>query len=77
MGLLLAANSLHNFVDGLVIMSAFNTSTALGIATWIAVLVHELPHEAADVSSYLTALPILRAAPLLYSGNDRIMRCGA
>ena len=44
----LIADSLHNFIDGLVIVSAFAISKELGIATVFAVAAHELPQELGD-----------------------------
>ena len=46
--LIIAGDALHNFVDGVVIASAFLSSTELGIATAIAVVAHELPQELGD-----------------------------
>lgn len=44
----LAADALHNFCDGLSIGAAFLTSRNAGIATTIAVILHELPQEIGD-----------------------------
>lgn len=55
--LLLIGDGTHNFVDGLAIGLAFSSSFDLGLATAIAVLVHEVP----QVSSYPNFfLPTLR-----------------
>lgn len=44
----LFGDGLHNFIDGLVIASAFTISPALGMATTIAMAAHELPQELGD-----------------------------
>lgn len=48
-------DSLHNFVDGLAIGAAFLISVPAGIATSVAVGMHELPQEIADFSLYIKA----------------------
>jgi zinc transporter ZupT len=46
--LLLIGDGLHNLVDGLAIGAAFSSSFDLGIATSLAVLIHEVPQEFGD-----------------------------
>lgn len=41
----LIGDSLHNFIDGLIIAASFLVSPALGIAATIAVIFHEIPQE--------------------------------
>lgn len=41
----LVADGVHNAIDGLLIGAAFLKSTNLGIATTVAVVLHEIPHE--------------------------------
>ena len=36
---------MHNFIDGIVIAAGFLASTPIGIATTLAVVFHEIPHE--------------------------------
>jgi zinc and cadmium transporter len=43
--LAIIGDSLHNFIDGLIIAASFLVSIPLGIATTLAVIFHEIPHE--------------------------------
>lgn len=51
--MILIGDSVHNFVDGVAIAVAFNNSIALGIATSVAVIAHEVPQEAGDFAILL------------------------
>lgn len=44
----LAADSFHNFIDGILIGSAYLVDPTVGIATTFAVIVHEIPQEIGD-----------------------------
>lgn len=44
----LIGDALHNFLDGMIIASAWFVSPAVGIATTIAVVFHEIPQEISD-----------------------------
>lgn len=44
----LIGDSLHNFIDGMVIAGSFLINPQLGIATTIAVIAHEIPQEIGD-----------------------------
>ena len=46
--LLNVADGVHNFIDGLIIAGSFIVSTELGIATTVAVILHEIPQEVAN-----------------------------
>lgn len=41
-------DAIHNFIDGVLIGASYLTSTALGISTTVAVLLHEIPQELGD-----------------------------
>ncbi|MDD1777369.1 MAG: ZIP family metal transporter [Candidatus Helarchaeota archaeon] len=44
----LIGDSVHNFVDGLILAAAFLISIPLGITTTVAVIFHEIPQEIGD-----------------------------
>lgn len=44
----LLADGFHNFVDGILIASAWMVSPEIGIATTLAVILHEIPQEISD-----------------------------
>ncbi|MEK7564580.1 MAG: ZIP family metal transporter [Patescibacteria group bacterium] len=46
--LLLVSDGVHNFIDGVVIGASFLVSVPVGIATSIAVILHEIPQEIGD-----------------------------
>ena len=51
----LAADFFHNFIDGVLIASAFFVDVELGIATTLAVIFHELPQEMGDFAILINA----------------------
>lgn len=53
-------NTIHNFIDGLVIAASFVADWRLGITTTLAVILHEIPHEFGDY------------AILVYAGFSRV-----
>jgi zinc and cadmium transporter len=46
--MVMMGDTLHNFVDGVMIAAAFLQDTTLGIGTALAVLIHEIPQEVGD-----------------------------
>lgn len=51
--LILVGDSIHNFVDGVLIAAAFLTDPHLGIVTALAVAAHEIPQEVGDFAVLL------------------------
>lgn len=51
----LIASGLHNFIDGLLIGASYLASFPLGLATTLAVILHEIPHELGDFSVLVNA----------------------
>ncbi|MFP5298973.1 MAG: ZIP family metal transporter [Actinomycetota bacterium] len=49
----LVGDALHNFLDGAIVAGAFIADPALGVATTIAVALHEIPQELGDFSILL------------------------
>ncbi|MEK6976702.1 MAG: ZIP family metal transporter [Candidatus Thermoplasmatota archaeon] len=49
----LVGDAVHNFLDGAVIATAFLVDTPLGIATTVAVVLHEVPQELGDFAVLL------------------------
>lgn len=45
--------SVHNFIDGLVIAAGFVAGIPIGISTTLAVMIHEIPHEVGNVAILL------------------------
>lgn len=52
--MVLLGDTLHNFLDGAAIAVSFLVSPAVGVATTIAVFIHEIPQEVADFSVLLS-----------------------
>lgn len=62
-GISLMADGVHNFIDGLIIGGSFLTSWKLGIATSMAVLMHEIPQEIGDLAVLVhSGMPLKKAA---------------
>lgn len=57
--LVLFSDGVHNFIDGIIIAASFMISIPVGIATTLAVILHEIPQEIGDF------------AVLLHSGYEK------
>ncbi len=51
--IILAGDTVHNFIDGLVIAASYLVSIPVGIATTLAVILHEIPQEVGDFGSLI------------------------
>jgi len=63
---ILAGDSLHNFIDGMIIAASFLVSIPIGIATTVAVIFHEIPQEIGDFGSLVYG-GFARSKALLYN----------
>lgn len=63
---ILVGDSLHNFIDGLIIAAAYQINFEAGLATTIAVLLHEIPQEIGDFG-VLVYGGFTKAKALLYN----------
>ena len=53
--LILFSDSIHNFMDGMIIGASFLISIPVGLATTLAVILHEIPQEIGDFTVLLHA----------------------
>lgn len=51
--LIVLSDGVHNFIDGVIIAASFMVSIPIGIATTIAVVLHEIPQEIGDLAVLL------------------------
>lgn len=63
--LILIGDALHNFIDGAIIAAAFLVSVPVGVATSLAVILHEIFQEAGDLA-VLVASGYSRRQAILY-----------
>jgi zinc and cadmium transporter len=75
--LLLIGDSFHNFVDGIVITSAYLTSFPLGISVTLSTVAHEVPQEIGEFLVYLKSGYRRRQALLLNSISSLTTLLGA
>lgn len=54
-GLITIADGMHNLIDGMIIAIGFSLGIEIGIATTIAVVLHEIPQEIGDIGLLLYA----------------------
>ena len=75
----LVASGMHNFIDGSIIAASYLVSIPVGIATTVAVILHEIPHELGDLGILVHAGFSKRKALLynFYSGLIAIAGAGA
>jgi zinc and cadmium transporter len=52
---ILFGDAVHNFIDGLIIAASFLVSIPVGIATTVAVIFHEIPHEMGNFGALVYA----------------------
>jgi len=64
--MILVGDAVHNFIDGLVIGASYLMSIPVGIATTIAVVLHEIPQEIGDFGSLIYG-GFSRGKALLYN----------
>lgn len=50
---IMIGDAAHNFIDGMIIAASYLVSIPIGIATTLAVIFHEIPHEVGDFASML------------------------
>ncbi len=75
--LLLIGDAFHNFVDGIVLAGAFLTSPALGLATALSTIAHEVPQELGEFMVYLRSGYSRKRALLLNSATSLTTVAGA
>ena len=50
---IMIGDAAHNFIDGMIIAASYSISIPIGIATTLAVIAHEIPHEIGDFAVML------------------------
>lgn len=58
----IVGNTAHNLIDGMLIGASYTVSTPIGIATTLAIVLHEIPHEMGNFSVLVHGgLPLRKA----------------
>ncbi len=70
--LIMAGDTVHNFVDGAAIAVSFLISVPLGVVTTLAVFFHEIPQEIGDFSVLISA-GFSRTKALLWNGASAVI----
>ncbi|HEV7732928.1 MAG TPA: ZIP family metal transporter [Candidatus Binatia bacterium] len=73
----LVGDAIHNFLDGMAIAAGFLGSPGLGIATTLAIMAHEVPHELAEYGLLLHTGMSRRRAVLLNLASGSLAVVGA
>ena len=70
-------DAIHNFIDGVLIAASYLASPALGLATTVAVLFHEIPQELGDFGILIHSGLSVRRAVLLNLASASVAILGA
>jgi zinc and cadmium transporter len=70
--IILFGDSVHNLIDGMVIAASFLVSVPVGVATAVAVIFHEIPHEIGNFGSLVYG-GFTRDKALLYNFLSAVM----
>lgn len=74
--LIVIGTSLHNFLDGILLGTAFLSSVHFGVVLMVAVIAHQIPQQVGDISVLLFAGVRRRRALLLSALSGAAMTCG-
>lgn len=55
-------DSVHNMLDGMIVAASFSVSVPIGVATTVAVILHEIPQEIGDFGIFIySGMPVKKA----------------